>query len=138
MSKGTKKIKKKKVKCLGKKRRYKSYKTHSLTYNKLGNLLKAKKIKLNINSINEYTKINENIMKGNFIGALPNNDFLTENYDENNYFTYKYTIYSNKSFKPKLIFFEEKGGKFFLIGKNYGGYFTIKYIKIYIFYKNNT
>ena len=85
MSKGTKKIKKKKAKCLGKKRRYKSYKTHSLTYNKLGNLLKGKKIKLNINSINEYTKINENIMKGNFIGALPNNNFLTENYDENNY-----------------------------------------------------
>ena len=41
-------------------------------------------------------KINEN---RDFIGTFINNDFLTENNDEKNYFIYK----SNKSVKPKLI-----------------------------------
>ena len=108
MSKRAKKSKRKKVKYLGIKRRYKSYKLHSLVYNELGNLLKGKKIKFNINKINEYTKINENIIKGDFIGVFPNNDFLTENNDENNYFIYNYTLYSNKSFKSKLLFFKKK------------------------------
>ena len=56
------KKKEKKVRFLGKKRKLKDYKTHSLVYNELGNLLNGKNIKSNINTFNEYIKISENII----------------------------------------------------------------------------
>lgn len=137
MTKQIKKEKRKNFKLLGKKRKFKYYKFHSLSYNQLCYLLKGKNIKLNINAIKEYIKIKENIVKGDFIGAFPNGDFLTERYDENNLSFLKYTLYS-KSFKYKLIFNEVRENRFFLIGRNYGGSFNEQYIKIYIFYDNNT
>ena len=86
----------------------------------------------------KYTKIKQNIIKGDFMGSFPNGDFLTEIIEPNNPLILKYTIYSSKSFKQKNSFIEERGGRFFLIGKNYGSFFTIKYIKIYLFFENNT
>ena len=97
----------------------------------------AKNIKSNINTFNEYIKISENIIKGDFIGSFSNGDFLTERNDPNNPLNLQYTIYS-QSFKQKNIFIENRGGKFFLIGNNYGGYFNITFIKIYLFFNNNT
>ena len=139
-----KKIHKKKIKAkkppklLGKKRKLINYKNHSLVYNTLGKLLKNKNINLNINSVNEYIKINKNIIEGDFIGTFPNGDILTESNDQNHLFLLKYKIYSNKLFKLKLNFTEQRSGRFFLIGNNYGGYFNISYIKIYLFSENNT
>ena len=131
------KKKEKKIRFLGKKRKLKDYKTHSLVYNELGNLLNGKNIKSNINTFNEYIKISENIIKGDFIGSFSNGDFLTERNDPNNPLNLQYSIYS-QSFKQKNIFIENRGGKFFLIGNNYGGYFNITFIKIYLFFNNNT
>jgi len=131
------KKKEKKIRFLGKKRKLKDYKTHSLVYNELGNLLNGKNIKSNINTFNEYIKISENIIKGDFIGSFSNGDFLIEKNDPNNPLNLQYTIYS-QSFKQKNIFIENRGWKFFLIGNNYGGYFNITFIKIYLFFNNNT
>ena len=134
---GNKKKEKNILRFLGKKRRLKNYKAHSLIYNELGNLIKEKKPRININKFNEYIKIYDNIIKGDFIGSFPNGDFLTEGNDPNNPLKLQYSIYS-QSFKQKINFIEDRGGKFFLIGKNFGGYFNLSYIKIYLFFKNNT
>ena len=128
---------KKSLKLLGKKRKLINYKNHSLIYNELGNIIKEQNINLNINTINQYTKINENIIKGDFIGSFPNGDLLLEGNCPNNGLKLQYTIY-NKKFKSKINFVEDRGGKFFLIGRNYGGYFNNSYIRIYLFLNDNT
>ena len=71
------------------------------------------------------------------IGSFENGDFLTEGNDQNNPLKLQYNIYS-QSFKLKITYIEDRGGKFFLIGKNFGGYFNLSFIKIYLFFENNT
>ena len=133
----SKKKQKKKHKFLGKKRKLINYKFHSLKYNELYNLIQKENIKLDINKINQYTKINENIIKGDFIGLFPNGDFLIESNDPYGPLMLKYIIYDYKLVN-KVSFKEKRGGKYFLIGRNYGGFFTISFIKIYLFLENNT
>ena len=132
-----KKHQKKKYKFLGKKRKLINYKFHSLKYNELGKLIQEENIKTDINKINQYIKINENIIKGDFIGSFPNGGFLIESNDSYDPLMLKYIIYDDK-FVIKSSFQEKRGGKFFLIGRNYGGYFTTSFIKIYLFLENNT
>ena len=133
----TKKQQKKRHKFLGKKRKLINYKFHSLKYNELWKLAQEENIKIDINKINQYIKINENIIKGDFIGSFPNGDFLVESNDLIKPLMLKYIVYDHK-FIIKVSFQEKRGGKFFLIGKNYGGYFTTSFIKIYLFLENNT
>ena len=132
-----KKQKKKIHKFLGKKRKLINYKFHSLKYNELRKLIKEENFKIDINKINQYIKINENIIKGDYIGSFPNGDFLIESNDRDKPIMMKYIIYDHKLIN-KVSFQEKRGGKFFLIGRNYGGYFTTSFIKIYQFLENNT
>lgn len=128
---------KKRHKFLGKKRKLINYKSHSLKYNELWKFVKEENIKSDINKINQYIKLNENIIKGDFIGSFPRGDFLVESNDPFEPIMLKYIIYDH-NFIIKTSFKEKRGGKFFLIGRNYGGYFNTSFIKIYLFLENNT
>ena len=136
--------KKKEKKLLGKKRRLKSYKMHSLSYNELYELYDEKEIDLNINSLFSCTIINPSKIKGNFIGLLETKeknkyyDFVIELISQNDGNYNNIVIYSSKTFQKKLSFLENSKGTFYLLYKGYAAYLYNDSIKIYFFSNDNT
>ena len=138
------KNKNKNKKLLGKKRRLKSYKMHSLAYNELYKLYDQKEIDLNINSLYSYTLINPSKIKGNFIGLLEteeknnNYDFVIEVTNQNDANYNHIIVYSSKTFQKKLSFIESSKGTLYILYKGYAAFLYNDSVKIYYFSNDNT
>ena len=137
------KFKKKNKIFLGKKRKLIYYKRHSLQYNEYYKSTKGEeKINFDINNLSTITFLNQNLIKGRFVGLLQNekndNDIIieTNNVDNPNYC--RYIVYDTKTFKQKLSFIENVNGTLNLLYENYAAFVSDDNIKIYYFSKNNT
>ena len=127
---------------LGKKRKLINYKGHSLKYNKLYKLYGKEEISFNINNLYTFINLNPDIIKGRFVGLLPNeendNDVIVEMNNPDNPKYNRFSIYDTKKFTIKLSFLANSSGTLYLLFKGYAAFVDNDNIKIYFFSKNNT